>query len=408
MKVEDKVVNLAENDRTILDERIKTQTLTGQKIIAIGMALIASLMILFSVAKTNNLFGLGEAEKAKKAKVEVAGAVGPKAPAIIIPEPAPQAVNEQPAAQLISEATVCAGGLKLPKGMPCPEDNHQVMDGSKVAENSNSGQPKAPPRNEVLERKLRGGISVSSTVPAITPVAFEPEKNESSETKNASQGNGLTDAIPKTFTPRAQASINLNPSLTLAKGQLPDCNLAVAIRTSQPGFILCKTSLPVYSVDGKVVLMESGTTLEGEYRANIQNGQTAIQAIFTRARTPNNVIIPLDSPATDALGRSGIDGEIDQKWLQRFGGAIVSAVIEDFVDVYKSRQAQNNGNNNVTSTYPNTNSSTKAITDEFLRQGSQVRPDLVINQGKIVKVFVARDIDFSQVYQLNSTTQGVM
>ena len=403
MKVEEKQPNIAVEDRTVLDERIRTQTISGQKLIAIGMATIASMMILYSVAATNHLFGLGEPEKTKKTAVNAAGDIGPKAPVIIIPEP----VSEHPTAQLISEATVCAGGLKLPKGMPCPEDNNKVMDGSKVADNTNQA-PKAPPKDEILERKLRGIITVSSTVPAATPIPLDAPRIENSGSKATSLGNGLTDSIPLTFTPTAQASINLNPSLTLSKGQLPDCNLAVAIRSSQPGFILCKTSLPVYSVDGKVVLMEAGTTLEGEYRANIQNGQTSVQAIFTRARTPNNVLIPLDSPATDALGRSGIDGDIDHKWVERFGGAIVSAVLEDFIDIYKSQQATGGGNNNVTSSYPNTNSSGKAITDEFLRQGSQVKPDLVINQGKIVKVFVARDIDFSRVYQLNSTTTGAL
>lgn len=402
MKVEQKEAILASEDRTILDERVRTKTISGQRLIAIGMSSVAALMILYSVAKNNNLFGLGEDEKAKAKKTKLVTQVGPKAPAIIIPEP----VVEQPSAELISEATICAGGLKLPKGMPCPESNNQVMGEAKTGESNN--QPVKVPRNEILERKLRGVITVASTVPTVIPTPIQDARNDNNADKTATLGNGLTDAIPKTFTPTAQASINLNPSLTLAKGQLPDCNLAVAIRTSQPGFILCKTSLPVYSVDGKVVLMEAGTTLEGEYRANIQNGQNAIQAIFTRARTPNNVLIPLDSPATDALGRSGIDGEIDQKWLQRFGGAIVSALIEDFVDIYKAQQDNGNGNNNVTSTYPNTNSSTKAITDEFLRQGSQVRPDLIVNQGKIIKVFVARDIDFSRVYQLNSTKTGAM
>lgn len=404
MKLEDKQPNIAVEERTDLNERVRTQSISGQRLIGIVMAVIAALMILYSVASANNLFGLGESEKVKQTKVaNVVTEGGPKAPAIIIPEP----VQQVPIAQLVSEATVCDGGLKLPKGMPCPEDNNKVMGEPKAAENSNQAANPAPkPRDEVLERKLRGVITVASTVPAITPVALETARVGNTNSPVTALGNGLTDSIPLTFTPTAQASINLNPSLTLSKGQLPDCNLMTAIRTSQPGFILCKTSMPVYSMDGKVVLMEAGTTMEGEYRANIQNGQSAVQAIFTRARTPNNVLIPLDSPATDALGRSGIDGEIDHKWIQRFGGAIASAVLEDAIDIYKSNQSTGGGNNNVTSSYPNTNSSGKAITDEFLKQGSQVRPDLVINQGKIIKIFVARDIDFSRVYQLNSTTTG--
>lgn len=391
MRLEDKEDNLAEIDRDEVIERVKTNGLSGQKLIVVFIAVVASLMLFYGVAKNQNFFGLGE--KPKKAQ-QVVEEAGPKAPEITIPEP----IIEQPVAQLIDEATVCEGGLRLPKGMPCPE----ARTGTSAP--AGDGKPKV---NEVLQRKLRGTVSVASTVPAVSPDALMPVNSVQAESAQISRaetlGNGLTDSIPVTFTPRAQASKILNPSLTMAKGQMPDCNLAVAIKTSQPGFILCKTSMPVYSLDGKVVLLESGTVMEGEYRANIQGGQTSVQAIFTRARTPNNIIIPLDSPATDALGRSGIPGEVDHKWIQRFGGAILSAIIEDSIDVYKSSQNQGGGNNNVISAYPNTNSSGKAITDELLKQGSLARPDLNVPQGQIIKIFVARDIDFSSVYKLQST-----
>ena len=48
----------------------------------------------------------------------------------------------------------------------------------------------------------------------------------------------------------------------------------------------------------------------------------------------------------------------------------------------------------------NTGSTTKSIVEEMLKQGSQLKPSLYKNQGEIIKIFVARDVDFSTVYEL--------
>ena len=43
---------------------------------------------------------------------------------------------------------------------------------------------------------------------------------------------------------------------------------------------------------------------------------------------------------------------------------------------------------------------TNTIVEEMLKQGSQLKPSLYKNQGEIIKIFVARDVDFSTVYEL--------
>ena len=60
----------------------------------------------------------------------------------------------------------------------------------------------------------------------------------------------------------------------------------------------------------------------------------------------------------------------------------------------------NIGTQGTLSQLSNTDGTTQSIVEEMLKQGSQVRPSLYKNQGEVIKIFVARDVDFSTVYEL--------
>ena len=83
-----------------------------------------------------------------------------------------------------------------------------------------------------------------------------------------------------------------------------------------------------FSVDGKVVLLERGSKLIGETRGQVQQGSARLFVLWTEARTPGGVVVPLASPGTDALGRSGLDGEVDRHFWQRFGSAILISMVD--------------------------------------------------------------------------------
>ena len=411
LEIKEKEIVEASEERELLNERVNTNSIGGNKIIITGVAVLAGIILLYVTAKQNNYFGLMGA-KAKVEKVAEKKQASPKAPEIIIPPLIKHDTENKPI--LISEKDIvtCTGGLKLPVGMPCPEATKSDNKSSNQT-GANAKDPKKVAADEIRERKLGGDLHVASLTPVQSVDDYTKANianngiTQNIDNKATALGNGLTDAIPVTYTPKITAKVNLNPSLTLSKGQMPDCNLATAIRSSQPGFILCKLSMPVYSMDGKVILMESGTQIEGEYRATVKLGQSSLQAIFTRFVTPNGVVGNFDSPGTDTLGRAGLDGEVDKHWIDRFGGAILSAVIEDSIEIYKAdSQKGGSGGTNVFSSTPNTNSSGKAITDELLKSGSQIQPELLKNQGDIIKIFVARDVDFSTVYELKTAKKA--
>src|SRR6185369_2086107 len=91
-----------------------------------------------------------------------------------------------------------------------------------------------------------------------------------------------------------------------------------ARRLDVPGMSRCLLTRNVYSSDGKVLLLERGSRITGQYQGGMQQGKARIFVLWSRVETPKGVIVNLDSPGTDPLGRSGHEGYINTHFWERF------------------------------------------------------------------------------------------
>ena len=178
----------------------------------------------------------------------------------------------------------------------------------------------------------------------------------------------------------------------ITAGSFIPCVLQSAMDSSQPGYVSCIIPRNVYSDNGRVVLMEKGTKIVGEYQGGLNRGQYRLFVLWTRAVTPRGIAIDVASPATDALGRGGMDGRVDNFFWQRFGTALLFSLVEDAATV--GSEAVGNSASNTTRV-PSDAAST------ILQQNSQIKPVLRKNQGEDVGITVAQDFDFSAVYGLS-------
>jgi type IV secretion system protein VirB10 len=177
----------------------------------------------------------------------------------------------------------------------------------------------------------------------------------------------------------------------ITAGSFIPCVLQSAMDSSQPGYVSCIVPRNIYSDNGRVVLMEKGTKIVGEYQGGLNRGQYRLFVLWTRAVTPRGIAIDVGSPATDALGRGGVDGRVDNFFWQRFGTALLFSLVEDAATV--GSEAIGNSASNTTRV-PSDAAST------ILQQNSQIKPVLRKNQGEDVGITVAQDFDFSTVYGL--------
>lgn len=188
-----------------------------------------------------------------------------------------------------------------------------------------------------------------------------------------------------------------NRDLIVAMGTSIPCVLETALASDQPGFASCVINRDVLSDNGRVVLMEKGTQIIGEYRGGLQRGQKRLFVLWNRAKTPEGVIVTLASPATDAIGRAGVDGHVDTHWWERFGSALLLSIVGDATSYANSRLQDSEVD------AKNTSSAGQQAAAIAVEQSINIPPTLLKHQGELVSILVVRDLDFSGVYRLRVT-----
>ena len=269
------------------------------------------------------------------------------------------------------------------------------------------------PRELALERELAGPAFDTNPTNASSTPTGESEYSPPGTMEPAETG-GLPSppGFSGTGAPRSRLGALLTPTVTrtarptvlptrrllLPEGAFINCTLETAIDSTLPGMTTCITATDTFGADGTVVLLPRGTELVGETRGQVQQGSARVFVLWTEARTPGGVVIPLDSPGTDALGRSGLTGTVNRHFWERFGAAILISVINGGIQY--GVQSQNQGGALVYE--PDT---TEGVMTEALKSTVDIPPTVAVPNGARIQVFVARNIDFRSVYALRPTRE---
>lgn len=180
--------------------------------------------------------------------------------------------------------------------------------------------------------------------------------------------------------------------------------LETAIVSDLPGQISAVVSQDVYSFDGRRVLIPTGTRLIGEYQSDIVRGQKRVFVIWTRMLRDDGVSVRLDSVGADSLGRSGLTGQVDNKYKERFGAAILLSIIgggASYLAGGDSQSATAGGDDSQRAEDLARTTLAQTFSDmanQALGDSLKIPPTISIAQGERIFVFVRQDLDFSALY----------
>jgi type IV secretion system protein VirB10 len=191
----------------------------------------------------------------------------------------------------------------------------------------------------------------------------------------------------------AQARQMHNLNRLVPQGAMIPAVLETAIDSDLPGSVRAVVSRDVRGFDGSQVLVPRGSMLIGQYKSAAAVGQTRAFVVWSRLITPSGVSVEISSPATDQLGRGGLDGETNTHFFQRFGASILLSVITSSIDVLANR-GSNNTNTAIAIGSP---MQASRLADIALQKQIEIPATIRVPPGQAVQVFVARDLDFSAV-----------
>ena len=259
---------------------------------------------------------------------------------------------------------------------------------AEVIKTSDSKEPS--PEELLRQRRLSGNL--------IDGEGSRPPSDQPSASSASAQGGDLQQKMQPLRLEAAMAGKLGDRHYLLTQGSMIDCVLETRMITTQPGMTACYVTRDIYSANGRVVLVDRGSKIIGHYQGGITQGQARIFVLWSRIETPKGIIINLDSPGTGSLGEGGVGGYVDTHFWERFGGAILLSLVDDFSDVATQRMA--NSNNKNQPTFSSTTNNAQNMAAEALKNSINIPPTLYKNQGERISIFVARDLDFRSVYEL--------
>ena len=179
----------------------------------------------------------------------------------------------------------------------------------------------------------------------------------------------------------------------IAQGTMIGGILETAIQSDLPGMVRAVISEDVYSFDGSHLLIPKGSKLVGRYRSGVTRGQSRVFVIWNRMIRNDGVSVNIGSYGTDNLGRSGLDGEVDTHFFERFGSSVLLSMIDAGLKI----GVESLDDSDSATVALETGDDFSRASEIALENSIAIPPTIHVDQGKKIKVFVGKDLDFSQV-----------
>lgn len=198
----------------------------------------------------------------------------------------------------------------------------------------------------------------------------------------------------------SSASYIRSPDALLVRGTYLRCVLETRIITDLAGYTSCLLTEPVYSINGRNLLLPKGSKIYGAYGGGPTGKR--VEVIWDRITTPNGIDVAMSSPGVDQLGGAGHPGQYSAHWGSRIASALMISLVSD---AFKYAAAEHGpetttiANNGMTVQSPYESATARTmerLANEALSSNRRP-PTVTINQGTIVNVYVAKDVDFTNV-----------
>ncbi len=267
---------------------------------------------------------------------------------------------------------------------------------------------KAAQEEAMRQARLKSAILVYGSHSDKTANGVEANKPEASgiQTGNSNPNSRFQEGLSSSTTPNAKASSLNNLNQTILQGKLIDGVLETAIHSDLPGMIRAMVSHDVYAETGDEVLIPKGSRLVGQYNSELVKGQSRIFVVWNRLVRPDGIEIALGSGGTDPLGRAGLTGHVNNHFWKIFGNSLLLSIIG--AGTANGGVSPTDQYNSVAAYRQQASQAFQSSAGQVLQNSINIPPTITIKQGVLIKVLVARDLDFSEALGSSNSSGMVM
>lgn len=168
--------------------------------------------------------------------------------------------------------------------------------------------------------------------------------------------------------------------------------LVNAINSELAGKLVATIEENIYGGHSRLVLIPAGSQAVGRYKALAKPGDERIPVIWERIITPDGVNIHMgNAEMADAMGRAGITGDVDNRFMDRYGMALLVSTISA-ATAYQV-PVTNQGQQVVVQAY---GSNVAGLSNQILEKNINIKPRVEIPAGQRIVISPQRDIWFKK------------
>ncbi len=229
---------------------------------------------------------------------------------------------------------------------------------------------------KIINFKRRGAVQINVKNP-------KPVKNE----------NVINEVKGKWNEDKTKASLPIDMSRVLTMDRFISAILVPEIDSSLAGKVTAQVEQNVYGAHGRKILIPAGTKAIGRYKPLGKVGEERLSVIWFRMITPDGINIHCGkAEMADTMGRSGITGEVDNKYFDRYGMSLLVSLFS--ASTAYSIPVRNDSQQIVIESFGKEQSSlAKTILEEQL----EIRPKITIPYGSRIIISPSKDIWFKKL-----------
>ena len=166
----------------------------------------------------------------------------------------------------------------------------------------------------------------------------------------------------------------------------------MSIGTPWTAPVNCLVTSPIYSHDGRFVVIPAGSRVLGETKPVQSFGETRLAVAFNRLVLPDGRTYRLEQfMGLNEIGEAGLRDQVNQHYRSTFGASAAVGLLTGFAQSLSA--AGFNGNAGTVVVAGNVGDATAQATAQTMNRFLNRVPTVTIREGHRVKVYLTNDLE---------------